>query len=599
MARVLCETQGWGWYSDKFGNGIANKTVTITGTIMTAEVGGSVVSPIITNANGIIPGWIEEGTYDLTIDGVTRQIEAVSGTGGGGDNLGFYNALDFSVINDGITDTTTAIEAFYNAIPAGSIAYFPTGIYIGLHDPDKSITILGDGRHATEFRPPGSVAANSKLVDFGSSTKCALLGVKLNGLSNANLVRGVNNEGNGTDKYLVVADCQFVDFRATTGLAPHGGGAAGIYVWTADHVVVERNEFIDCVFAQVIDNPGPDCRVVNNRVWSPASIMRGGIVLRRSSSAYSGSLVEGNTVENALIDSGGVGVDGHCIDLIKVIGVRVLGNTTRDSLTAGVHVGGGSYGCIISGNEMSEHGQLNGAALYIELNIGGTDAVGLNLLSGRDNGCIATENYIHDNDKYGVSLSFSAASVLSNNVIRDNIFEGIFCDSDYCVISGNSVANSYNTNLAAAPTSTPNVQAQIRVTTGDHCIISNNVVTDNQATVTADYGIAVADNSHVVVDNQAVGVTAPIFEQNGGPTNLVSDNMGYVTKNGGSASVANGATINHGLAKTPTRVSADGTVAGRIVNITAVSSTTLTISLTDAAGVAVGVAEPVRWIAEA
>lgn len=68
---------------------------------------------------------------------------------------------------------------------------------------------------------------------------------------------------------------------------------------------------------------------------------------------------------------------------------------------------------------------------------------------------------------------------------------------------------------------------------------------------------------------------------------------------GGTVSIANGATITHDLGLTPTRYSVTPTAAGRQVSVTAVSSTTLTVSLTDSAGTAVAVAENVAWTAGA
>lgn len=76
------------------------------------------------------------------------------------------------------------------------------------------------------------------------------------------------------------------------------------------------------------------------------------------------------------------------------------------------------------------------------------------------------------------------------------------------------------------------------------------------------------------------------------------ETVGYVTVNGGTASVADAGTISHGLATTPTRYSVTPTVAGRVAAVTAVSATTLTIALQDNAGAAITVAENVVWRAE-
>lgn len=77
--RIQVGSQGWGWYADRYGNGIAGQTVTINGTIFTTEVSAVPVSPIITDDRGVIPGWIEEGTYDLTVNGTSYRVEAAGG----------------------------------------------------------------------------------------------------------------------------------------------------------------------------------------------------------------------------------------------------------------------------------------------------------------------------------------------------------------------------------------------------------------------------------------------------------------------------------------------------------------------------------------
>jgi len=76
-----------------------------------------------------------------------------------------------------------------------------------------------------------------------------------------------------------------------------------------------------------------------------------------------------------------------------------------------------------------------------------------------------------------------------------------------------------------------------------------------------------------------------------------SDMPDDVTLAGAVASKADLATIAHGLGVAPTLYGVTATVAGRIATITAVSSTTLTLSLVDAAGTTVAVAEDVVWFA--
>jgi Pectate lyase superfamily protein len=76
------------------------------------------------------------------------------------------------------------------------------------------------------------------------------------------------------------------------------------------------------------------------------------------------------------------------------------------------------------------------------------------------------------------------------------------------------------------------------------------------------------------------------------------NNRGRINKNGGTISVAHGGPIAHGLASTPTQYGVTATVAGHVVTVTGVDSTTLTIGLTDSHGHPVTSPETVAWWAE-
>jgi hypothetical protein len=72
------------------------------------------------------------------------------------------------------------------------------------------------------------------------------------------------------------------------------------------------------------------------------------------------------------------------------------------------------------------------------------------------------------------------------------------------------------------------------------------------------------------------------------------DNEGYVTENGGAASIADGGTINHGLAITPVYVTAVGSVAGEIVSVTAKGSSTFSVAIKKHDGTA-GTPQTIYW----
>lgn len=78
---------------------------------------------------------------------------------------------------------------------------------------------------------------------------------------------------------------------------------------------------------------------------------------------------------------------------------------------------------------------------------------------------------------------------------------------------------------------------------------------------------------------------------------VIQECPGYVTRNAGVTSVADGGTISHGLVAAPTKYGATTTTADEYVAVTAVSSTTMTVALTKHDGTA-GTTANVAWWAE-
>jgi hypothetical protein len=79
---------------------------------------------------------------------------------------------------------------------------------------------------------------------------------------------------------------------------------------------------------------------------------------------------------------------------------------------------------------------------------------------------------------------------------------------------------------------------------------------------------------------------------------VVHGNGGFVTENAGVAvSVADGGTIAHGCAATPTVATVSGSVAGEIVTVTSIDATNITIAIKKPDGSA-GTAQTVYWRAE-
>ena len=86
MARVLVATQPWGLLWEKDGNRnvkvpVAGQLAAINTTVYTAATGGTTISApaFVTNADGELPGYVEEGDWTLTVNGESFPAAAVSG----------------------------------------------------------------------------------------------------------------------------------------------------------------------------------------------------------------------------------------------------------------------------------------------------------------------------------------------------------------------------------------------------------------------------------------------------------------------------------------------------------------------------------------
>jgi len=95
---------------------------------------------------------------------------------------------------------------------------------------------------------------------------------------------------------------------------------------------------------------------------------------------------------------------------------------------------------------------------------------------------------------------------------------------------------------------------------------------------TGGIGIQSGYVNNVIKDNMFVGIEATNRINNSG-TAKIRHNDGYATESEGGITVGDGATISHGLVGTATVVSANGSVAGQFVSVTAKTSTTFTVAI--------------------
>ena len=80
-----------------------------------------------------------------------------------------------------------------------------------------------------------------------------------------------------------------------------------------------------------------------------------------------------------------------------------------------------------------------------------------------------------------------------------------------------------------------------------------------------------------------------------GATSAVRRSRGYVTENRGSAALADGRTVAHGMSRAPTSVTLTASKTGRQLAVTSIGLTTFTVALKGSTGTSVTVAETVYW----
>lgn len=167
-----------------------------------------------------------------------------------------------------------------------------------------------------------------------------------------------------------------------------------------------------------------------------------------------------------------------------------------------------------------------------------------------------SNNYIYGGASYGIGIDL----VLNSNIACNYIYGAtigirVAGAANYNNIIGNFVQGCSSIGLHIRNTATGN-------------IAKNNALISNTGGNLLDEGI----------------------------TSVVLNNHGYVSEKSGTASIADGGTIAHGLAKTPTSVSVVGATSGDILSITSVDATNITVAIKKQVdGTGDAVAQNVYW----
>lgn len=248
-------------------------------------------------------------------------------------------------------------------------------------------------------------------------------------------------------------------------------------------------------------------------------------------------------------------VDCHgvnCSPNFLLQGKEVDGQST----SSGLHIlGGSSITALTSQDGVQVFDGVDGFSV-VNLTISGSQAKGINVYSAVTGALSAAPP-----NKNGI---ISLCTVFNNSIDGIKIWDDGTAGATHILVSNN---RCYDSGIAAQ---TNGITLQ---GSADYIFVTDNDVTGN--------------------------VTAGILVGGGvNPHGRVWDNPGYVTKKSGATSIADGATINHGLAVTPTTVLVTPSVAAEGASVTAIGGSSFTVALKKFAGGA-GTTQTVYWQASA
>jgi parallel beta-helix repeat protein len=190
------------------------------------------------------------------------------------------------------------------------------------------------------------------------------------------------------------------------------------------------------------------------------------------------------------------------------------------------------------------------------------------------NGCFdikITNNIFYNGMCSGIYLGSSCHNItISGNTFDYLRGDGIYSWAKNTTISGNifrSIPPGFASNKRAI---------YLRATAYDTSVV-NNYITG------CERGINTAGALHgKILDNTILQITDSGYIINGfGITDIIRNNIGYLTEAWGNTSVANNGTISHGLASTPSVVFIQSEYANLTFAVWKKSSTTFTVIIRD------------------
>ncbi len=478
------------------------------------------------------------------------------------------------VIVSSNANSETVIQYVIDQLTSGGHIHIKQGSY-ELDDNiflDDYITISGEG-YSTELK----FTTANKTIKIIGKTGVILENFRVNGNVGVVAGAGINISGTGATKciiqhvfshdagadgigfwqqssYCSIENCITWD-NGTNGTYIEGTGAGdsyrcrvidcisitdgsnGVRFSDSAESIVKGNIIFQCGAVGIVIDNVDESIVSNNFIFDPVS---GGI----SAASSDDLLIANNQVFQSGAASPGISLASTCSRGV------IVGNIVKDAASSGIDVE--CSGAVAIGNNVYNSALKGIVVMYA------TD-------------CVISGNHVENNGQNGIEVFRCQKCVISDNVCKNNS-QGA---------AGGAYGIKFWDNSGAACT---------------YNVVTGNVCYDDQGTQTQGYGIRELESSdyNIIAHNMLVDNLTGNLAVVGANTH-VSDNLGYVSENGGAAAnVADGGTIAHGLATTPTYVSVVGSVAGEIVQVTGLGATNITVAIKTNAGAA-GTSQTIYW----
>jgi parallel beta-helix repeat protein len=442
-----------------------------------------------------------------------------------------------------------------------------------------------------------TLLANVHVIGEGVDTAIAsTAAISLLSGSSANNVSirflSITGGGAGNQEGISLTSCDhaIIEGVAITAITGAGNTAHGILLTTSDNCVIHNCSIYplqnDCIKLSGCN----DCRITAN----DSTVGNGVLVTTQTGYASKRNTITGNNCSFMddnngiyLNDSAGEGMEDN-----TVTGNTCVGNDNTGR--AGIKVNPGN-GNTISGNTCSE----NRNGITLEDSNENNNGSKQNTVSG---------NTIKGNTLYGIYLNFALRNNVSGNMIDcENLAStrGIYLqqNSNTKLCEGNLIAGNvvYDANddgivlwvTAGVKASPDNVVRNntiigcasdgIMVDDMDDTIVEQNFVEGSGA-----YGLRiVAATTNCLVNQNTFrnNTTGDLLD--GGTATIIhgATGHGYVTRNSGSATIANGTSstaVTHGLSATPTSVTVSGShTEVDLLYVTAIGAAQFTINASD------------------